>query len=88
MSRAPRVGWREIENITYLVEPQTTTLHRLNPTGSTVWKLIETEMTLEQIIKYFKENYTGNLSEVEKDVMEFINSMHEKKLIALHENEP
>ena len=87
MSRSPRVGWREIENIIYLVEPQSTTFHRLNPTGSTIWKLIETEKTVEEIIRCFNENYTGDLASVEKDISEFIHDMLQKKLIVLHEND-
>ncbi|MEW6202440.1 MAG: PqqD family protein [bacterium] len=87
MSRSPRAGWREVENIVYLVEPQTTTFHRLNPTASTIWNFIESEKTVEQIVRFLNENYTGDLSSVEKDVSEFIHDMLQKKLIVLHEND-
>ncbi|MEW5947461.1 MAG: PqqD family protein [bacterium] len=87
ISRSPHVAWREVDDAVYLVEPQEAKLHCLNSTGSSVWKLLDTEKTAEQIISRLKQEFTGDLSRVKDDVFEFLEYMREKKLIILDENE-
>lgn len=87
ISRSPHVAWREVEGAVYLVEPQDAKLHRLNSTGSSVWKLLETEMTAEQIVQHLKQEFAGDLSKVKDDVLEFLEYMKEKELITLDEKE-
>lgn len=81
VSRRPHVAWREIDGTVYLVDPATTSLHKLNDTGAEIWKFIETEKSLIDVANFVRDCFNIEQSVAEADTAEFLAALAEKKLV-------
>jgi coenzyme PQQ biosynthesis protein PqqD len=79
-----RVGlpWQEIGENSLVLQPAQRFAHELNDLGTFVWKSIDGQRSVADIIDLVFEEFDADKSEIEQDVLVFIQQLHEKKLIA------
>lgn len=56
-------------------------LYEINDIGQLIWESIDGQKDVEEISLKVASKYKVNVNEVETDVQEFVNSLHEKGLI-------
>lgn len=79
----PKFILRDIENEGVILLPQTDTLYALSESAKLIWREMiknDNSLTYSQIINVLSEHYEGEISEIKKDVNEFISKMIENKL--------
>lgn len=58
----------------------------LDPVGSRIWELIENPIQVEKLIELLLEEFEVNQEQCEIDTIEFLDQLHEKKLLLLVTN--
>lgn len=56
-------------------------LYEINDIGQLIWESIDGQKDVKEISLKVASKYKVNVNEVEADVQEFVNSLHEKGLI-------
>ncbi|MEW6776685.1 MAG: PqqD family protein [Bdellovibrionota bacterium] len=75
------VAWREIGGEAVLVDSRGGKLLVLNPTGSFLWKEIESPQTLSQLAGALAGAFEVNLETASADVGGFLKTLEERRLV-------
>lgn len=78
----PTVAWREIEDETLIISPEETIVHKLNATGTFVWKHIDGRHTVEEIAELLAAEYDVSPQAALADTRELLQQLAAKKLVA------
>ena len=86
LKKSENIVFRKIEN-EYILVPivasaaDVESIFNLNETGAAVWERIDGAKNLSDIIEEIKAEYESEGTQIENDVMTFVNGMVEAKLI-------
>jgi GeoRSP system PqqD family protein len=83
VTRDPDAAWREFEDGVVIVSPTESVMHSLNALGTEVWKLADGTLTIGEIIDTVMEEYEVDREEVERDVLQFCQTLSDKGMISL-----
>lgn len=79
----PDVVFREVDGEGLLMEPTSRSLHILNDSGLSFWKMIEDGMTVSALVDAALEVYEVERQQLESDVSDFLDKMVKLHLIKL-----
>lgn len=68
VARNERLAWRVLAGEAVILFPEEGTLHRLNPTGTKVWELLDGARTLAEIGTGLTEEYDVEVADAVRDV--------------------
>lgn len=83
LSKARDIPWKIIEKEAVLVDIDEREVIRLDEVGAEIWKFIDGNNTVEDIINRIYKNFEAEKKKIEKDAFNFL-----KKLIAMEIVEP
>ena len=63
---------KELNGVTYLMNPNEMTLHTLNDTAAFLWKSFKRTTTVGNLVKSLTEEYPVDDSTARKDISEFV----------------
>ena len=72
---------RKIDDLFYVMHPDTSELHNFNDVGTRIWELIDGERSVEDIVGVVTEEYEVDEATARTDVLEFVAALQEKDLI-------
>lgn len=72
---------RKIDDLFYVMHPDTSELHNFNDVGTRIWELIDGERSVEDIVGVVTEEYEVDEATARTDVLEFLAALQEKDLI-------
>ena len=79
--RSPRASFRRLENGSAVVLPlDTAQYHGLNEVGAAIWDLADGR-TFEEIVRGLHEQLEDAPANLEDDVTEFLEALHERELV-------
>ncbi|MGB0696433.1 MAG: PqqD family protein [Rhodospirillaceae bacterium] len=81
ITKNPEVLATEIENETILMSPATGAYCTLNGTGSAIWTLLDTPMTLDSLTDALCARYGKDRAEIEDQVSLFVQRMQEEQIV-------
>jgi len=81
ISKAKNIAYREIGGVVYIITPSSQEIHQLNDTGVLVWNEINGKKGIKEIVATVARKYDKTPKEIEKDVIEFLNTMKQKGII-------
>ena len=56
-------------------------LFTLNPTGKSIWELLDGRATLDDIVRQLAEQYPGSSAEIEQDVQGFVGELLQRRML-------
>jgi hypothetical protein len=68
LSRSDRLSWRVLEGEVVVLFPDAGTLHRLNPTGTRCWELVDGRRTLAELGEELSAEYSASAAEIVSDL--------------------
>lgn len=83
--RSKKTASRILQEEAVIVLPQESKVNTLNPVGTRIWELSDGNRTIKDIIKAIINEFEAEKTEVEKDIIEFINELVNKNMLALQE---
>jgi len=83
--RKSDVASRNIAGEVIILSAKDSMLHSLDEVGSVIWDLLKEPRTAEEIVSALLDQYQVDRATLEKDVLEFLNTLLERKLIATAE---
>ncbi|MFW6131848.1 MAG: PqqD family protein [Candidatus Aminicenantaceae bacterium] len=84
-SRYFHVPWREIEKKAVVVSVKENEVIVFNEVGTEIWKFLENEKRLDEIINHVLTLFESNRDTVEKDVRDFLTELQKKELLDVKE---
>ena len=82
--RNPKVAFRVIDGEAILLTPHNSMIHTFNTVGTTIWKLLDKEKKISELVSAVKDEYEVKLKEAEQDVLEFIEQLYQKKMVLIN----
>jgi len=61
-------------------------IYRFNPTGTLVWKLLESPRTIEELTSAVAAEYEVELTDAERDIRSFVSEMQSVGLVKVPED--
>lgn len=82
-SRLQRLPFRRLDDQTFIVNPRGREVHVLNGTGSRIWDLLESQMTVEDLVHRLDREgaFDGDAQNVLQDVEAFVADLVVKGLV-------
>ncbi|MEW6088945.1 MAG: PqqD family protein [bacterium] len=77
------IAWRIIEEEALLVSPKDSLIYPLNNVGTRVWELLNGEKTCKDIIDIINEEFEGEKTEINEDILDFIKKLTDNGLASL-----
>jgi pyrroloquinoline quinone biosynthesis protein D len=74
---------RKIDDLFYVMNPDTSELHNFNEVGTRIWELIDGQRTVADIAAVLTQEYEVDGATVEADLLEFLTSLQGKGLIEI-----
>ena len=74
---------RSIDDAAYVLNPETSELHAFNEVGGRIWELIDGERTLQAVAQVIADEYDVEPGVAEADVVEFVETLVDKGIVAL-----
>lgn len=84
VSRNPKAPTRIIEGEAVVLTSHDSTIHTFNPVGTSIWKLLDREREISEVVKDIREEYEVSQKEAEQDVLEFIEKLFQKKIVLIN----
>ncbi len=72
-----------VDDETVLLCIENSKYYGIDPVGTSIWKLLDTPRSIEQIIVTMQELYEVSAEQCKADVIHFINHLIEKNLVQL-----
>lgn len=72
---------RKIDDVFYVMHPDTSELHNFNEVASRVWELVDGQRTVAEIATVITDEYEVEPAVAEKDVLAFLDELLQKDLI-------
>jgi len=85
VKQSPKVAFRVIEGEVIILTPHDSTIHTFNPVGTSIWKLLDNEREISEVVKAIREEYEVSQKEAEQDVLEFIEHLYQKKIVLIND---
>jgi hypothetical protein len=82
LKRNPRAAFRIYDGQATIVTSDPGQTMVLNEIGSTIWKQIDGVRTLSQILETVLNEYDISREQAEKDLFDFVASMHDHHLVS------
>lgn len=76
-----RVPWRKIEEEAILVKVDSGEVIHLNEVATEIWQAIDGKENVSAIISHIHDTFEVKKEEAEKDALEFIRALADKKII-------
>ncbi|MFH2070542.1 MAG: PqqD family protein [Elusimicrobiota bacterium] len=83
-----KVAWRKIENTVYIVNPETSELHQMNPVAGEIWLTIQKNkkgISVNELIKWLLSEYDVGMDTLKKDTQGFVDEMRNRGLLICSE---
>jgi hypothetical protein len=83
--KSPEVVARELsaDEGGVLLHLETAQYHGVNPIGLLIWELLDGERTVREVVEAVRARVEGAPPQLEGDVMQFLNDVHERGLVAV-----
>lgn len=81
LCRTSNAASRDIAGEAIILSAKDSMLHSLNELGTAIWNLLEKPRKVEEIVTALLEEYDVERAELEKDLVEFLTELVEKKLV-------
>ena len=82
IKRNPRTAWREHSGIVLVITPDDSKIHKLNETGTFVWKMAgENGLSREKVLDAMVDEFETRRSDAEKDLEKFLKKVVEKGIM-------
>ncbi|MHC5036142.1 MAG: PqqD family protein [Planctomycetota bacterium] len=85
VKRLSPLAWREIEGKAVIMTASDSKLHTLNEVASDIWKLMENEISVREIVGAILADYDVPQETAEKDVLTFLEKLADRKVISVEE---
>ncbi len=72
---------RQIEDVIFVMNPDTSELHSFNGVGRSVWELVDGSRTVAIIAEAIIEQYEVDRRTAETDVLAFLQELQDKDLV-------
>jgi len=76
-----KVPWRVIEGEAILVKVDSGEVSHLNEVATEIWQAIDGQRKVSEIIKHIHDSFEVKREEAEKDTLEFLKALADKKII-------
>lgn len=73
--------WRQVDENTVVVTPQSGQMRVLNGVGSTIWQLLADKQPREAIIEHLAAHYSVSAEQAGIDLDKFLNELEERNLL-------
>jgi PqqD family protein of HPr-rel-A system len=83
LGRKPRVTYRDLDEGGVLLDLESGAYHGLNSTGAAIWKLLEDEPTLAELLEAFASRVDEPPPDVEDRVTRFLEGMRDLGLVVV-----
>jgi hypothetical protein len=77
----PTLIWRQVDENTVVVTPQSGQMRVLNGVGSTIWQLLADNQSKEAIIAHLVAHYTVSTAQASADLDNFLAELEERNLL-------
>ncbi len=81
--RNPDVVYQIVDNEAVLVQPNGGKVTVLNNVGSDIWQFIDGSNSIKLIVDELRSRYTMDTETLTRDILDFIEILLQKKLIAI-----
>src|SRR5437762_8884663 len=81
LARSDRLSWRVLDDEALILFPEVGTLHRLNPTGTRMWELLDGSRSLELIASALIEEYDVSVGEALGQLVGLANELIAARLV-------
>ena len=79
---APEVLFQEVNGEIVLLDLEAETYFGLNESGAMVWRLLQKELDVEQIVAHLLSEFDAEPGTVEKDVRELLEQLENARLVS------
>jgi hypothetical protein len=81
--RIPGLAFRRLDDQTVIVMPRNRQVHVLNLTGSLIWELLESQRSLEQLVRELERDgeFEAEPGQVARDVEVFVGRLEQGGLV-------
>lgn len=81
LSKNTKIPWRLIEGEAVLIDSEEGELIRLNEVGAEIWKLIDGQRTLGNLIEHLVAGFEVSERRARKDVQRFVRRLLRQELV-------
>jgi phosphoenolpyruvate carboxylase len=74
---------RKIDDVFFVMHPDTSELHNLNEVATRVWELVDGQRTVADIVSVITAEYEVEPRVAEADILGFLDELQQKDLIKL-----
>ena len=78
---APSLIWREVDDNSVIVTPQSGKMRVLNGVGSTIWRLLTEEQPIAAIAEQVTAQYNVSLEQAQSDLSRFLDDLTARGLL-------
>jgi PqqD family protein of HPr-rel-A system len=83
LRRKPRVTYRDLDEGGVLLDLESGAYHGLNSTGAAIWKLLEDEPTLRELLERFASRLDGPPPDLQDRVTRFLEEVRQLGLVII-----
>jgi len=81
--RNPKITYRDLEDGGVVLNLQSGAYHGLNRTGAAIWRLLEAEPTLDELVEQLGAQLDDSPSTLRDEVGRFLQEMRQRGLVTL-----
>ena len=81
VARSTETASRLIDETLLVITVEDSMLHRFNDVGTFIWNFLEKPVSESAICKAVTEHFDGFPEEGRKDIRQFLDELHKKKLV-------
>ena len=88
LARNASVLWRELDGEAILLDPQAGCSYNLNPVGTLIWKLLDGQHSVEDIVAAICETFEVEPEQASQDVQRLLDELLTNMLINISSPSP
>lgn len=88
VAQSPDAAWRELEGHAFIVPHGGTGVVELDEVGTFIWKLVEKERSLDEVIQRICEEFEVEPDRARDDCVSFIEDLGRRGLVTVREDLP
>lgn len=81
------ISWQQIGDVVYIFDEESRGIHILEKTAVDFWNLLNQNKTIEEMLEDLVGKYNVSKTILEKDVLEFIETLIQKNILQKRERE-
>jgi Coenzyme PQQ synthesis protein D (PqqD) len=74
---------RQIEDVVFVMNPDTSELHSFNEVGHRIWDLVDGSRTVATIVETIVDEYEIDRETAEDDVLKFLQRLQDKDVVRI-----